>query len=550
MAASRKRRAPECSLLISLAITAALAAQSQMTPTSETMNVTVTEVDAVVLDAQGKPVRGLTRNDFELTIGRRRRSITNFYAIERGRNAAVPVATAAKETTSPLARRNYLVLFVDDLHIHQRGKKRALDALRGFVRQTVGPGTAAMLVVSKGDAGIAQTFTEDPTRLIRSIDDLEQQPAKVSEYESARQDVLRSIDTTAKENGLIVYQQMMSLAEQEQSMAERTIAALEHVIHSTAGLDGRRVLVYLSDELPMQPGAEILQYYEPDRFLTGGSSDKSVRVIGQMQTLDAMRTNLSTKFQDLARQSASAGVQFFTIDASGALGFGEMSVGGQTTSRRIDWALIRANLHGPIQFLADQTGGRAIVDQNDLNVAFAELGDHLSTYYSMGFRSDGSDREEEVRVRVRKRGLTVLATKHIRERSGREQIEDRVRAALYAPIAQNPLDIKVAVAPRGGSEPGLSAIIRVPVSRLSIFADEQGSSWFAVYVMMMGDNMRETPVRMIQHKILPSEEAEAVQRLSITADPGKYIVSFAVVDAYSSQAAYMQREVTIPKPRD
>src|ERR1700681_2539119 len=114
------------SFLISVALTAAMTAQSQMTPTSETMNVTVTEVDAVVLDAQGKPVSGLTGKDFELTVGRRRRTSTNFYAMEHATNAAAPGATATKETMSPLARRNYLVLFVDDLHIHQRGKKRAL----------------------------------------------------------------------------------------------------------------------------------------------------------------------------------------------------------------------------------------------------------------------------------------------------------------------------------------------------------------------------------------------------------------------------------------
>jgi VWFA-related protein len=535
------------SLVISVALTAAMTAQSQMTPTSETMNVTVTEVDAVVLDAQGKPVSGLTGHDFELTVGRRRRTITNFYAIQRGTNAEAPGATATKGATSPLARRNYLVLFVDDLHIHQRGKKRALDALRNFVRQTVGPGIAAMLVVSKGDVRIARTFTEDPDLLIRSIDALEKQPAQVSEYESARRDLLRLIDTTAPENALIVYQQMLSLAEQERSMAERTIAALERVIHSTAGLDGRRVLVYLSDGLPMQPAAEIFQYYRPELYLTASSSSLSVRTMGQFQQMDAMSVDLSSKFHELGRESAAAGVQFFAIDSSEAHGFEEMSPEGPTTKRPIDSSLIRANLHGPIQFLADETGGRAIIDQNDLNAAFAQLGDHLSTYYSLGFRSDGSNREEDVKVRVRKRGLTVLTTKHVRERSGREQIEDRVRAALYAPVEQNPLEVKLAVAPRGGSEPGVSAIIRIPVSRLSIFADEKGSSWFAVYVMMMDQDMRETPAQMIQHKILPSEEAEAVQRLSISADPGKYIVSFAVVDAYSWQATYMQREVTIPK---
>jgi len=81
---------------------------------------------------------------------------------------------------------------------------------------------------------------------------------------------------------------------------------------------------------------------------------------------------------------------------------------------------------------------------------------------------------------------------------------------------------------------------------LSVFADEQGRAWFAVFVMMMDENTRQTRLRMIQHKVMPSEAAEAVQRLSITTRPGKYVVSFAVVDGYSWQATYAQREVTIP----
>ena len=169
-----------------------------------------------------------------------------------------------------------------------------------------------------------------------------------------------------------------------------------------------------------------------------------------------------------------------------------------------------------------------------------------SDVVSLGFHSDGSNRAEDVSVRVRKRGLTVRATKHVRERSTREQIEDRVRAALYSRIEENPLDAIVAVAPSGGSQPGLSAIVRVPISRLSVFAGEEGRAWFAVFVMMMDENTRETRLRMIQHKVMPSEAAEAVQRLSITTRPGKYVVSFAVVDGYSWQATYAQREVTIP----
>src|SRR2546430_11334438 len=179
-------------------IATAFQPQAQMAPTVETIEVNVVEVDVVVLDAQGKPVRGLTRDDFELTVGRRKRPISNFYAIDRG------TIDATKEVRpgSPVARRNYLVLFVDDLHLHQRGKKRALDALRAFVRQQVHRGTAAMLIVSRGDVRVAQRFTEDPAPLMRAIAALEQQPAQVSQYESARPEILDMIDAAKRKHEL------------------------------------------------------------------------------------------------------------------------------------------------------------------------------------------------------------------------------------------------------------------------------------------------------------------------------------------------------------
>src|ERR1700737_1669206 len=122
------------SLLFQAALIAtALQPQAQMAPTAETIEVNVIEVDVVVLDAQGKPVRGLTRDDFELTVGKRKRAISNFYAIDRGTLDAKKEAQAG----TPVARRNYLVLFVDDLHLHQRGKKRALNALRALCRNKV-----------------------------------------------------------------------------------------------------------------------------------------------------------------------------------------------------------------------------------------------------------------------------------------------------------------------------------------------------------------------------------------------------------------------------
>jgi VWFA-related protein len=526
--------------------------QVPMTRTSETIRVSVIEVDVVVLDANGKPVAGLTRDDFELKIGGRRRPISNFYGIDRRTadvSGAVPAAT--QSPPAAVARRDYLVLFIDNLHLDQHEKKRALDALGAFTSQHVRPGTAAMLVASDGDVRVLQRFTEDSSLLIRKIDALEHQPGHVSQYQSQRRELLNLIDIAKGEKekdqlAEIVRQQIVSVARYEQLMTERTIAALDHVIHAVAGLDGRRVLVYLSDGVPMQPGAEIFQYYRPDEFLTGGPSDRAKRVAGQFQPLDAMSVNLNANFLQLARETAAAGVQFFAIDARGVRGFDAATPDNPATTTRLDSSLIRANLHGPIRLLADETGGQAITDQNDLGIAFAKLNDHLSTYYSLGFRSDNSGREADIDVRVKKRGLTVRAVKHVRQRSTREQIADRVRAALYTRIEENPLGAKVVLAPLTGSESGLKATIRIPLAGLSILPDEKGhGTSFAVFVAMLDENMRETPVRMFVHRVARSEFAESIQSLTFDLQPGTYAVSFGVVDSFSWQASYLQREVTI-----
>ena len=80
----------------------AVAANAQLSRTTESIDVNVIEVDAVVLNAQGKPVPGLTRNDFELRVGGRRRPISNFYEVEgkKATNVSITPPNADKPMTT------------------------------------------------------------------------------------------------------------------------------------------------------------------------------------------------------------------------------------------------------------------------------------------------------------------------------------------------------------------------------------------------------------------------------------------------------------------
>jgi hypothetical protein len=197
-----------------------------------------------------------------------------------------------------------------------------------------------------------------------------------------------------------------------------------------------------------------------------------------------------------------------------------------------------------MRLLADETGGETIFDRNDMNSAFAELDQDLSNYYSLGFRSEGSDRESDIRIQLKRRGLTVRSVKYVRERSGPQQIADRVRALLYAREEENPLEASVELSPLAGARSGVKAAIRLALDKLSVVPDEPTS--FAVYVALLDDKMQEIPVRKFVHRVDPSEPPNSVYLLPVNIPPGKYTISFGISDTYSSQTSYFQREVAIP----
>src|SRR5207248_5160365 len=138
-------------------------------------------------------------------------------------------------------------------------------------------------------------------------------------YDRERRELLNDMDQVRRQcqdpkekncNPEPIPQRINALADLEQHMVEQTMDALDRMSDLVSGLDGRRILVYVSDGLPMQPGAEIFQYFKPEEFIKGDNL-VMMRTLQQSQPLDAMKTNLSTKFRHLARRAGGNGVQFF-----------------------------------------------------------------------------------------------------------------------------------------------------------------------------------------------------------------------------------------------
>ena len=110
----------------------------------EIIEVRVVNIDVVVRDRAGNPVRGLGKEDFELYEDGVKQTISNLYEVRREDAAA---ATSDAQIEIPLElRQRRLLLFVDSASIQSSRKQAVLDAVDKFVDQKMRPEDQAMVV--------------------------------------------------------------------------------------------------------------------------------------------------------------------------------------------------------------------------------------------------------------------------------------------------------------------------------------------------------------------------------------------------------------------
>jgi VWFA-related protein len=124
-----------------------------------------------VLDAEGRPVRGLTKQDFALTDNGEPRTITEFEVHESVGRTAAP--EAARPAASPVsvesARRIFFVLDMQGSDLF--GNRDAKKAVIAFVKDNLAPGDEACVMTFGGNTGLVlrQYLTADQAKIERAI---------------------------------------------------------------------------------------------------------------------------------------------------------------------------------------------------------------------------------------------------------------------------------------------------------------------------------------------------------------------------------------------
>ena len=412
-------------------------------PLTFRVEVNYVEVDAVVTDAEGRPIANLTKDDFELLEDGKRQDVSTFSLInipieraERPLFATAPVE-ADVQTNDHIEGRIYL-LVLDDLHTDVTRSPRVKAAATRFIENNFGTNDLAAVVFT-GRSGDGQDFTNNPRLLVNAINKFsgrKLRSATLTRIEGAR------VDPATQQLAPGDDIDQMDRAFRARQMANNVRKLAEFM----AGVHGRRKSMLLIGE---------------------GVDYDIYEAVGQ---LGSTASSVLLDTHDAIAAATRGNVTIYTIDPRGLMNAeGDLievaGTVGDADSRSIanEMRLSQDSL----RVLADSTGGFAAVNRNDLNGAFDRIVSENSSYYMLGFYSTNDRRNGRYRkleVRMKRPGLRVRNRTGYYEARGRAPAQPNastsptaipaaVSEALGSPLPMAGVPMKVFAAPYKGQAP-------------------------------------------------------------------------------------------------
>ena len=339
------------------------------------VNVRLVQVDATVTDKNGREVKDLKQEDFEIFANGRPQQITNF-----SYNPAIPAKTPAPTTAKtdsvaqnapapsvPLRPGNAtrtMALVVDDLGLTSVSMIDVKNALKKFVEEEMQPGDLVAILRTSGGMGFLQQFTSDKRLLYAAVERMRWNPA-------GRAGVLATPSWATKEFEAAMRETHLEDADPIQQRkifyTLGTIGALKYIVRGLAEMPGRKALIFFSD------GIQLFTVKD-------GEEDPLSSTDRRWNVLDSRVRDAAL---DLTKETNSASVVIHTIEARGP-----QTMGGKVED--IENPLNSQEFYEDqegLGFLADETGG-VFAQDSDLNRAMTRVLDEQNGYYLIGFKPD------------------------------------------------------------------------------------------------------------------------------------------------------------------
>ncbi|MBV8858770.1 MAG: VWA domain-containing protein [Acidobacteria bacterium] len=383
-----------------------------------------------VFDKQGRFVDGLKKEDFELRVDGRPVPITFFENIlagsprDRSARAAAAGETAPPkaDASAPSSRQRTIVFFLDDRHLSLDSVARARRMLLDFIDKEMGEGDLVAVASASGRIGFLQQFTDNKDVLRAAVARVGHVPYEVTDYGRnpggtmteymalaiERKDDERVFDFYVEDcmkwGGAAPTRQDRASSRrhcevQVQNRARQLLMQAGEVTAST--YYSLETLLHYAEKMP---GSK-LAFFVSDGFLadTGPRGPVGRERLGRIT--------------DEARR---AGVVIYTIDARGLVS-GALDATGNTAmdpNGRLESSNLREVVasQDALNALAEDTGGRALRNQNTFGQFIDAALEETSRYYLLAWRPEAGEGQNE---KLRKIEVSVAGRPDLTVRSAR-----------------------------------------------------------------------------------------------------------------------------------
>jgi VWFA-related protein len=353
--------------------------------------------DVIARNGQDQFVADLTKNDFEIYEDGVKQDITSLTLVHGGRvhNLATPPPPVQEEgLVLPVSRpRNdtagrIFLIIVDDLHLDFRNTGRIRDLFKRISKTLVHEGDM-FSIVSTGPSSLAIDPTYDRKVLDEAIKKITGNGLKPS-------DIIQGAEG-ADGPSEVRYRAHVAF-----STAYDMLTQMEKINNR------RKAVVWVSNGFDFNPFAESRLGEDPvfgGRFgQTREEGKQQQGMTNQNQFADA---DLARELSELTRTANRANATLYTIDPRGLVAGSDLD----ETLDPVEYGEHIRKTQDSLRVLAENTGGIAVVNQNNFDKALKRIDAETSDYYMLGYSSTNPDplkrtRKLEVKL-VNRPGVSV-----------------------------------------------------------------------------------------------------------------------------------------------
>ena len=331
--------------------------------------------DVLIKGKDGKPIPDLKASDFTITEDGKPQAIKIFEFQTLESDASVPVkptvvpppAPAAKSGVKPLTTieiaperpgdlkyrdRRLMVMFFDMTSMPIQDQMRAQTAALKFLQTQMKPADLMAIMTFSSDVKVLEDFTDDRDLLVKDIRGLvigEGQGFEISNQDDSASDTGAAFQQDDTEFNIF--------------NTDRQLSALETAVKMLGSLNEKKSLIYFASGM-------------------------------QRNGLDNQAQLRST-----INAAIRSNVSFYPIDARGLVAqapLGDATKGSPGGQAMYSGSSARAatsnfqNQQETLYTLAADTGGKALLDNNDLSMGIVQAQQDMTSYYIIGYYSSNS----------------------------------------------------------------------------------------------------------------------------------------------------------------